>query len=368
MRRATRRLLQTLAAATLLWLVWGFIYAEELAEIGLFASWPRALAFTAVAVLGCWIPLTLVIIEAARRITLSRRTLAVDGAKLALAVAGVLLLHASYYAAAGPFIDTTFPELAEPSPGFVTQLGHSIRFSLLRVIVLFAAGYAWVRLQRAHEHRLHVAELEAGLAHARLDTLSAQLNPHFLFNALNSIAELIHADRDAADRMLVALSALLRRSLASPGHEVCVRDEVALVAQYLAIERIRLGARLDVRWSVDPSCLTALMPTLMLQPLAENAIVHGIARRRTPGTIDIAIRRTGTRLVVEMRNDARTSDAPPRETGAGIGLANTQARLRCLYGDDWTMSLTGGDEGTVVRVELPLRFAATDGAAATEPA
>ncbi|MDC8012162.1 sensor histidine kinase [Tahibacter soli] len=361
LRGATRRMLATVAAATILWTVYGLVYADELALLPDASdprlTWPQAFAYTFVTLLACWIPITLFLVAVARRVVPSRRTLGASAVKLAAAVVVVLVLHAAYFAAIGPWLDAWAPDPIEPAPSFATQLARSFRFNVVRTLMLLAVCYAWVRMQNTFENRLRIAELESGLSRARLDTLSAQLNPHFLFNALNSIAELIHIDQDAADRMLVALSALLRRSLASPGHEVAVRDEVALVGQYLSIEQIRLGDRLGVRWAVDPDCLHALVPTLMLQPLAENAIVHGIARRRAPGVVEIAIRRTRATLVVEVSDDGSAADAPQRDTGSGIGLANTRSRLRCLYGDRWSLTLhTGDDARSVVRVELPLRF------------
>ena len=369
MRHVTPKNLQTVTATFVLWTLYGLLYSHDLVDPPPGAapqSWLHALRYTFISVLVCWIPLTLLLVATARRVALSRRTLVSGAAQLAAAIVVVLTLHAAYITAIAPLLEAWQPGTPSPGPHppFSTVLANSFRYSLVRVLMILAICYAWVHMQDTHANRLRIAELETGLSRARLDALSAQLNPHFLFNALNSIAELIHVDQEAADRMLVALSMLLRRSLSGPGHEVSVQEEAAIVAQYLSIEKIRLGERLQVRWAIDPGCLRALVPALMLQPLAENAIVHGIARRRTPGVVQIAMHRTATMLVIEVSDDGRTSDAPPRETGSGIGLANTQARLRCLYGDDWSLTLhTDDDTRSIVRVELPLRFAAaSDGA------
>lgn len=361
---ATSKNRQTVIATVVLWTLYGLLYTHDLVDPPPGAAsqnWPQALRYTIVSVLACWIPLTLLLVAAARRIVPTRRNPAKSAVQLAAVVVVVLTLHAAYFTAIAPVLEAWQPGTPEPGSQvpFATVLANSFRYSLVRVLMILAVCYAWVHMQDTHANRLRIAELETGLSRARLDALSAQLNPHFLFNALNSIAELIHVDQEAADRMLVALSVLLRRSLSSPGHEVSVQEETAIVAQYLSIEQIRLGERLQVRWAIDPGCLRALVPALMLQPLAENAIVHGIARRRTPGVVQIAMRHTATTLVIEVSDDGRTTDAPARETGSGIGLANTQARLRCLYGNEWSLTLhTDDDSRSIVRVELPLRFAA----------
>jgi hypothetical protein len=358
----------TLIVTTALWLIYGLIYAEQLVNLQAprdeRVTWALALEHSLIGLVACWIPLTIFIVAAVRRIPLSRGMRIAGAAKLCVLVAAVLALRALYVWALDPVLRYWY----DATPAFSEVFWHSVRFNFMMTWLIVGLAYGWGYWQNVQANRLRIAELEASLTRARLDALSAQLNPHFLFNALNSIAELIHVDPDAADRMLVALSALLRFSLVSPEHEVRVDEETALVAQYLAIEKIRLGDRLDVRWTVDPDCAQALVPALILQPLAENAIVHGIARRRAPGTVHIAIRRAADMLVLEVRDDGRSTDAPPREGGTGIGLNNTQARLRCLYGENWALTLhTGSGEQSVVRVELPLRFLAAANDAAAEP-
>ena len=358
----TRQIVQTWFVASALWLLYCLSYADELltfpdSKWGPI-TWSQAMLYGIIGIVLCWVPLTILLVETARHVRITRRTLFSGMVKLALAIVVVLFLRAVYIYLISPPLYELLPLFpAEPEQSFREMIATSARYNLIRVLVILAVCYSWVHLQNTQAARLRIAELESGLTRARLDALAAQLNPHFLFNALNSIAELIHLDPQAADRMLIALSALLRRSLSSPGHEVTVQEEAALVAQYFSIEKIRLGERLDVHWEIDPSCTQALVPALILQPLAENAIVHGIARRRTPGRIDIAIRCADERLVMEVSDDGRASEAAPRRGGHGIGLANTQARLRCLYGNDWSLTLhTGADARSVVRVDLPLRF------------
>lgn len=305
-----------------------------------------------------WTPLTLAFLALARRVPLTRETWLSSGLTLAAAVATAVLARAAFSWLTHPLVDGIYAPWHEPLPPPGMLLKQAFFYSHTKILLIVFVCYLFVHLEKTHQNRVRIAELETRLTRARLDALAAQLHPHFLFNALNSIAELIHHDADAADRMLVALGGLLRYSLASPEHEITVAEETALVAQYLAIEKIRLGERLDVAWSIDPTCAQALVPALMLQPLAENAIVHGIARRRAPGTLALTIARAGERLVIEVRNDGRAAQSPPRTGGSGIGLSNTQDRLRCLYGDAWALHFsTGDDERSTVRIELPLRFA-----------
>jgi len=229
-----------------------------------------------------WTPLTLAFLALARRVPLTRETWLSSGLTLAAAVATAVLARAAFSWLTHPLVDGIYAPWHEPLPPPGMLLKQAFFYSHTKILLIVFVCYLFVHLEKTHQNRVRIAELETRLTRARLDALAAQLHPHFLFNALNSIAELIHHDADAADRMLVALGGLLRYSLASPEHEITVAEETALVAQYLAIEKIRLGERLDVIWSIDPACAQALVPALMLQPLAENAIVHGIARRRTP--------------------------------------------------------------------------------------
>ena len=313
-----------------------------------------------------WTPLTLAFLAIARRVPLSREHWLSSSLTLCLAVVAALLARAAYAWITHPLIGEIYPPWHEPLPAPVALLKQAFYYSHTKILLIGFVCYLYVHLEKTHQNRLRIAELETRLTRARLDALAAQLNPHFLFNALNSIAELIHLDADAADRMLVALGGLLRYSLASPEHEISVAAETGLVAQYLSIEKIRLGDRLDVQWSVAAGCEQALMPALMLQPLAENAIVHGIARRRAPGLLTIAIAQSGDRLAIEIGNDVAATGAPPRDGGSGIGLSNTRDRLRCLYGDAWALRLDTDAAGrAIVHIELPLRYA-RDGAA--EPA
>ena len=194
----------------------------------------------------------------------------------------------------------------------------------------------------------------AMLTEARLDLLKAQLEPHFLFNSLHSIAELMHHDVEAADRMLTRLSELLRATLESGGkQEIRLADELSLIDRYLDIERIRLGDRLKTDIDVEPAALDALVPIFVLQPIVENAVRHAIAPRAAGGKIALKIRRSDNELRVDVEDDGPgfAKDAIER-----VGLRNTRARLRHFYGgDDRVIIERGTLGGASVRLVLPFR-------------
>ena len=205
----------------------------------------------------------------------------------------------------------------------------------------------------------HAARLELGLVEARLQALRMELNPHFLFNTLNAISGLVRKHENAAAvGMLARLGDLLRATLDRDlPQQITIEDELALLQQYLDIERARFGARLNVSVELDASVKDALVPTLICQPLAENAVRHGMSRQSAAVHIAVRAIREGASVTLEIRDTGRgLGFAPIRE---GIGLSNTRARLLELYGDSATIELTnavGG--GTVATVRLPFESAA----------
>ena len=185
-----------------------------------------------------------------------------------------------------------------------------------------------------------------------------QLQPHFLFNTLNAIAALMHKDLRLADKMLARLGDLLRATLENPAaQEATLRQELAFLRPYLEIEQARLGSRLTVSTDVPVELLEAQLPFLVMQPLVENAIRHGIAPRVGPGRLDIRARRQNGRLSVEIADDGL--GMPPNGCAReGIGISNTRARLRGLYGNEQSLDLERGPEGGVTAtVTLPFREA-----------
>lgn len=230
-------------------------------------------------------------------------------------------------------------------------------YSNLAMYWMILLGHqGWHYYQRYRERERRAADLEVQLARARLEALRRQLNPHFLFNTLNTIAALIHDQPEVADRTVTRLSDLLRASLA-PGdtQETALRQELAFVESYLEIEQTRFGDRLRVGIEVPAELRDALVPALLLQPLVENSLRHGVEKREEGGRITLHASRAGDRLVL-----AVTDNGPGLPAGAtsfareGIGLANTRARLRHLYGANQELALDrapGG--GLIVRVSLP---------------
>src|SRR5690606_12891499 len=213
-------------------------------------------------------------------------------------------------------------------------LAASLANNLLLLWLMVGACHAWLYAARARERERRAARLEADLAGARLQLLASQLNPHFMFNALNSIAEVVHLDPDAADRMLVALGALLRSSLerqATP--QVPLREELALLRHYLDIESLRLGDRLRVEWRIGDD---VGVPRWRLQLRAEDGSVHALARRTGPGHLVVEARREGRALHLAVCDDG---GGPGPEARPGHGLANLRARLQQLHGTEASLQL-----------------------------
>jgi hypothetical protein len=200
------------------------------------------------------------------------------------------------------------------------------------------------------------AQLEAGLSQARLQALSAQLQPHFLFNTLNSIAVLARQGRRGETvRMVTRLADLLRASVRQTAACVPLSEEIAFVRRYLGIEKVRFQDRLSVRWKVQPECLDAEVPVLLLQPLVENAIRHGIAQQTGPGRIGIRASRQGESLVVEVTDNGPGLVGGVSAIREGVGLRNTRERLEQMYGEECPLRV-GEAPGGGFRVTVRLPF------------
>jgi two-component system, LytTR family, sensor kinase len=214
--------------------------------------------------------------------------------------------------------------------------------------------------RRMKTEQLASAALGTQLAEARLQALRTQLNPHFLFNAMNSIAMLVRKkENDAAVTMIAGLSDLLRYFLEErPPQEVRLRDELAFLERYLAVESVRFQDRLQVRIAADTGALEAYVPNLVLQPLVENALKHGIARRVSAGRLAIEAEATATTLTLRVRDDGPgpNGDGAERADGTGVGLRNVRARLEQLYGTEQRLDLSRGPEGgALATITLPYR-------------
>jgi len=243
-----------------------------------------------------------------------------------------------------------------PMPGSVTELFFHLRIRLPIYLAIISIAHAlyFYRLGQEKEHRS--LALEASLAKARLETLRLQLQPHFLFNSLNSIAELIHKDPEAADGMVVALSDLLRAALETSGtQELPLCREVGVLEKYLSIEKVRLGNRLETAIQIPPKLKKAMVPTLLLQPIVENAVRHGLEPK--PGTCKLAVQanRRGKDLLLTV-SDNGLGLPEGKIIREGIGLGNTRQRLLELYGEEASIKVQKGDNDKGVTVEIILPF------------
>jgi two-component system sensor histidine kinase AlgZ len=211
---------------------------------------------------------------------------------------------------------------------------------------------AWSAAYFGIQHS-HASEAAHALARdAELRALRYQINPHFLFNTLNTVSSLVAEGRsDAATHMLARLGDFFRSTLIGDSNDVLLADEVALAEQYLDIERIRLGSRLTLELDVAPAALPAKMPHLLLQPLVENAIRHGIAPLAAGGRIALHVRRAASDVLITVRNDCPLASS----RSSGIGLSNTAARLEQAYGRNHTFEVRPSEGTYVVSLRFPFR-------------
>lgn len=220
-------------------------------------------------------------------------------------------------------------------------------------------AHAFEYYRQFQEGKARAVELASQLAQAQLSALKMQIQPHFLFNTLNSIAALLHKDVEAADRMIARLSDFLRMTLKSSGESaVTLEQELEFVKTYLEIEKIRFQDSLQVEFHISEDALEAQVPNLILQPLIENAVRHGAARQISVGRLQIHAAREADRLLIKIEDNGPGLDGNVNrksKAGVGIGLANTRARLGQFYGDDFSFEIAGTPDssGTVVSLNVP---------------
>jgi two-component system LytT family sensor kinase len=235
-----------------------------------------------------------------------------------------------------------------------TVLLECVETRLLAFRAIVALGWSSRYFALYRTRHLHASDLETRLAKTHLQVLKMQLQPHFLFNTLNTIAELVHTEPEAADQMITRLGRLLRLSLDHASHQVVpLRQEADFLRVYVEIEQVRFQDRLQVVWDLEPETLEAAVPTLLLQPVLENAIRHGVTPLAGRGRIVIASRREAEDLVLEIRDNGQGLP-PGREPRQGVGLRNVRERMDQLYGAEGRFSLgpaPGG--GTVAALRIP---------------
>jgi signal transduction histidine kinase len=322
-------------------------------------GWPpvstRALLFVS----GDWLLyalLTPAVFALARRWPLSRPHL-VRRAALHLLLS---LLFCAAWAGAGTVLRALLmPADLEGGAGlhFVSWLFITLPFGVAVYLAVVGIEHAVRYLAEARERETQVARLSEQLTGARLAALQAQLNPHFLFNSLNTVTVLVRdGDTAAATRVIEQLSDVLRRTLSrTQANEVPLDDELELVRQYLAVEQARFSDRLRPLFDVDRSTLSAAVPSFALQHLVENAVRHGIARRTDAGRVVVSVRRDGDWLELSVEDDGAglSADTSPL---LGHGLENTRERLRTLYGDRASLTVASAPvQGTIARLRIPYR-------------
>jgi two-component system, LytTR family, sensor kinase len=335
---------------TLIGLSFAFQFYISSAKAGLEVTWRQAVSYA----LGDWYVfavLSIPVVWLARRFDFESGNRA---RSLAMHLPASLVFSLAYMvlrAWVGRWqSEASFAEAFQP---LLVKTWH---FNLLIYWVIVAVSFAFDYYRKYREHELRTMELEKQLAQAKLQALQMQLNPHFLFNTLHSISSLMHQDVEAADGMITRLSDLLRTALDSSNtQEVTLRQELEFLQRYLEIEQTRFGRRLTVKTDVAPDTLDARVPNLILQPLVENAIRHGIEPHTKPGRVELRAQREAGTLVLEVCDNGAgiRKDEP---AGERVGLSNTRARLRTLYGEAHGFELRdapGG--GLLVRLIIPFR-------------
>jgi two-component system, LytTR family, sensor kinase len=304
-----------------------------------------------------WALLTPIVFSLGRRFRLERDqwvgTLMVHlvcGTMVALVDLAMVTAINQYFGPTVSFIGS----FSEVYPRIVLRYFH---FAFIIYWVIVAAAHATEYYRSTRDGELESLALQAELTQAQLAALRMQLQPHFLFNTLHTIASLVREGRgEAATATIARLGELFRQTLGNvQRNEVPLREELSFIEAYLEIEQSRFCDRLAVRFEVGPDTLEARIPTMALQPLVENAIRHGIARDPSAGRVEVSARRRDQSLRVEVRNDGPTYTGGGVAGAGGVGLSNIRARLRRLYGSGYLLELLPDERGTLAVLEVPWR-------------
>ena len=337
---------------TLWWLVYSVIFAGNIVsmtgEAGQRIEWIWAFKHSLVGWVS-WIPISLGIIWIVRKFPLQRKQFL----KLFL-ILNFTAIFATLFRALYVYFTNPLFGWYEKDPYLLDVALASFYNNFMLAWLVIGIAHAFLLSQNVRSREREILELRAHLACAKLKALSAQLNPHFLFNALNSIAELIHIDQNKADNMLVSLSTLLRRCLNDSEKQlISLKEECELTEHYLEIEKIRLADRINVVWKIESSCLSAYLPAFVLQPLVENAIVHSISKKCGKSDLLIAVKKIEGQLIVSVDNNGTIDHHNTK--GHGTGLKNMRERLSWLYGNDRSsVKLIEHNDGYVsVQIRIP---------------
>jgi two-component system LytT family sensor kinase len=254
-------------------------------------------------------------------------------------------------------------ELAYTAPKWLWALYIPAPGALLAVFAAVVATIAIpIKIWNLTRIEMKLEEQERLLLEARLDALQSQINPHFLFNTLNSVSSLVRFDPDRARELIVKLSKILRRLLGKHGEFVQLREEIEFLDDYLDIEVVRFGRdKLRIYKNLDPNTLDIVIPAILLQPLVENSIKHGLSPKVDGGSITLRSRLQENKLIIQVEDDGVGMSAPPAvaaehmSSGRGIGMMNVAERLHVLFGDEGRMTVQSRDgQGTLVMLELPV--------------
>jgi two-component system, LytTR family, sensor kinase len=318
-----------------------------------------------------WAALVPGILWVARRYPFERATWRRAAAMHAASVVVFVLAHAIMTVSARMLL---LAALGSPMQSWRSRLQElfflNFDWEMMTYWTVVGLSHALDYYSKAQERAVAAAQLETALAEAQLQALQRQLHPHFLFNTLHTISALMHRDTEEADAMLARLSDLLRLTLDRLGvQQVPLKEELEFLEKYLEIERTRFGDRLTVDMQIDPETLDVCVPNLILQPLVENAIRHGIAPRLGGGRLLIVARRTGDRLWMMVRdNGPGISQAKLDAFNRGVGLSNTRSRLLHLYPDAHRFEFhEPSDGGLAVTIEIPVDADRADLEAAPAP-
>jgi two-component system, LytTR family, sensor kinase len=268
---------------------------------------------------------------------------------------GIIVARSAFFVWFMHTIGHGYPQDHTFMPYLQMELRYSGLVHLFTYIMIAVAILAFRSYRALRNRELEASQLSEQLAQAQLQALRMQIHPHFLFNALNAVNMLIRAgDKTRAVQAVTGLSELLRHVVdGAPLQEVRLQDELKFLERYLNIEQVRFGERLQVAQNIEPAAANALVPNLVLQPIVENAIRHGIAERTGSGRIDISAVRENGSLVMTVKDDGAGITPRYKE---GVGLSNTRARLQRLYGEAHGLTVEAApDGGTLATVRIPFR-------------
>jgi signal transduction histidine kinase len=346
------------------WSLFGIFFASESVVTRAYSGRPLNVGQTVTVWLICayiWLAATPFILMLARRFPLDRQSWLKNSL--------VHILLSSVFAIALLSIYVVIASWAELQPSgrsfldaLRNQYVESFHSEVLTYWAVIGLSHALDYYRKYREREIRASQLEAQLARAQLDALRMQLQPHFLFNTLNTISVLMKENVELANHLLLRLSDLLRLALrTTETHEVSLREELEFLRNYLEIEQTRFEDRLTVRYDIDEHAVEAQVPNLILQPLVENAIRYAVAPQPGKSTVEIRAARHNGDLELQVVDDG-PGIHPDKANSNGIGISNTRARLDKLYGSAHSFRLTPADGGGLqVTVTLPFHIAANNG-------